>query len=318
MKFPDFSQYLPPRLVIHLDRERAPTQFELKRRLDGRLRLTPAHMPGAPRYLLVIDASVPFRRRLATQPATRAAKSALLRSAHAYFASVIGEARYCLGRFEGQPYIFALPLSLLDELVLACGRNPGDLPAAVLVADADGGADAVFRAVEAWQDDGRLVDLSAAPRTPWPYARVVSAVSGAAVLALAGLTGTVLWLERPTLDKLEAKVAEAETSYGELSRRQEVTANMVAAMSALDGMQNAPSVAAMRRLEAVLARLPSRHTIATVEIKRDSMRISGQGGVDSDWLTASGFPAEGIVVTRLPQGERYSAEIHAAANAKPK
>jgi hypothetical protein len=295
--------YLAPRYVACIGQDPAEVSFfRLHYRIDGSFRVRPStRRPDS--AVALLDAEMPFRRRIFNRPRNALALEALLAAAPDAFPFERDGGRYGVGLRDGETYLYALPDATLAALGEALPRLEG-----ILVADRPLGVDAVRPAIENWLALGKVADLGAPRRQPFGRHRLGFAIALALfVLAAAGVAALALtdgWRRLP----FERAIAQHTPEGAPLLARNEALARIAGTLQALDAQRLQPTAAAPRELDRLFTSIPAGLALRKIEVRPDgTLLVYGSGTGARDWLREAGFAEADITLTEVGKFTRFEA-----------
>lgn len=295
---------LMPRWLVSLSAQGKVAGYRLRLHWNGRHALRPASVPTGELCIVVVDSSLPFRRRLQRFPATPKARLAMLRAAQEEFPLPAEEVLYGLGMRGEDAYLYALPRRVHEELA---GR--GLRPALVLVAGfaADADPAACLAAFESFLGRGASLDLLRAGR--YLSRRTLLRIELGAALGVVVLAGALLLL-RPELAAgvLEWRAAALREQGSALPKIYRATENMADAQAEAAKLYASPEARLPGILAALFNSVPPGRSLRSIELKDGTLRITGAGGGVKGWLASIGFPPERIVESQAGGRQQFSAE----------
>jgi len=309
---------LMPRWLVALSAQGTIAGYRLRLRWNGAHALRPARVPAGEPCIVVVEASLPYRRRLQSFPATPKARLAMLRAAPEEFPLPAEEVLYGLGLREGDvtegaaqgAYLYALPRRIGAELT-----ERGLRPAVILVAQstpggaAAGGANglACLAAFEYYLRLGASLDLLRAGR--YLSRLLLLRVQLGAALGVALLAGAAL-LAQPELAAgvLEWRAAPLRQQGSALPKIYRVTEQMAQAQAEAAKFYASPEARLPGILAALFNSVPPGRSLHSIELKDGILRVTGTGGGVQSWLTSIGFPPDRIVEQPAGGTLQFSAE----------
>jgi hypothetical protein len=294
---------LMPQWLVAVDRDGKQSAWRIRRRWDGRPRLEPRQLPAGKGCIVALDPDLPYRRKLQRFPATARARRALLRAAPDEFPLPAEAVRYALGTRGGDGYLLALPEQELTRL-----REAG-LNAAAIVTAGEGLDEAgCLAALATIEKQGETASFARGKRLlPRSWLRpVVLAVS---LLLLAGAAAQLLLGPDLLGNAIAWRNEQMRREAGDLPRLYATTETMAASHAAAAKLRALPEARAAAVLGQILATVPPGHGIRRIEIANGTLRLAGSGADVQDWLTAAGFPANGIVVEKIGSLQTWRAEL---------
>ncbi len=294
--------YLAPRHVACIGQDSAEVSFfRLHYRIDGSFRVRPStRRPDS--VVALLDAKIPFRRRIFSRPRNALGLEALLAAAPDAFPFERG-GRYGVGLRDGKTYLYALPDATLAALGEALPRLEG-----ILVADRPLGAEAVRPAIENWLALGKVADLGSPRRHPFGRHRLSFAIAFALfLLAAAGAVALALtegWRRLP----FERAIAQHTPQGAPLLARNDALARITGTLQALDAQRLQPTAAAPRELDRLFASIPAGLALRKIEVRPDgTLLVYGSGAGARDWLRELGFAETDIILTEVGKFTRFEA-----------
>jgi hypothetical protein len=295
-----------PRNLAVLDAEGGVTAYRLRLRWNGRYQLQLAALLIAPHQpvpsIVVIDRTLPYRRKLQQLPEAQKSRLAMLRTAPDEFPLAPADMLYALGANGHDGYLYALPRQYLDPL-----QQHSLHPAIVLVANQGTDAGGSLEALESYLRNGASVDFL---RTGFFLSRrrLLQILLGS-FLAVTLLAGSWL-IAHPDLFAgiLEWRVAALREQGSTLPKLYRITEKMAYAQSEAARLYATPEARLPGILAKLFATVPAGCSLRTVELKDGILKIAGTGNEASEWLTAQGFPPDRITVENLGQQKRFRAE----------
>jgi len=295
-----------PRNLAALDAKGGVTAYRLRLRWNGRYQLQPAALSAAQHQpapgIVVIDRTLPYRRKLQQLPEAKKSRLAMLRTAPDEFPLAPADMLYALGTSGQDGYLYALPRQCLDPL-----QQHNLRPAIVLVANRGTDADGSLEALETYLRNGASVDFL---RTGFFLSRrKLLQIFLGSFLAFTLIAGGWL-ITHPDLFAgiLEWRVAALRKQGSVLPKLYRTTEKMAYAQGEAARLYATPEA----RLPGILARLfstiPAGCSLRSIELQNGILKIAGTGNDASEWLTVQGFPADRITVENTGQQKRFRAE----------
>ncbi len=298
---------LMPRHLAVLDADGGVTAYRLRLRWNGRYQLQPAALPTARPHqpvpcIVVIDRTLPYRRKLQQLPEANKSRLAMLRTAPDEFPLAPADMLYALGAHGHDGYLYALPRQALDAL-----QQHNLRPAIVLVANQGVDADGSLETFENYLRRGESANLL---RTGFFLSRrrLLQIQLGALLAVILLAFG---WLiARPDLFTgiLEWRVAALREQGSALPKLYRITEKMAYAQGEAARLYATPEAKLPGILAKLFATVPAGCSLRTVELQNGVLKIAGTGDEVREWLTAQGFPPDLITVENLGQQKRFRAE----------
>ncbi len=300
-----------PTWIIAIDGDRKPSCYRL--RYDwwsGNRRLIPTEFPGPTgsmqrgvSAIAILDASIPFRRKLQHLPESQRAREALLRAAVDKFPLPSEDLDFGLGIREGDAYLYALPRSVRREL-----EPEGFRIEALLVADGPAqSTTACSNALDNFERLGSTLSLGVTPRL-LPRRYLLNWSLGATLFA--GLIVAALLALQPPLVRgmVDRHVEELREQVGELPRIFAATESMAHAHDAAAKLAADPAAKLPGELAQLFATIPPGLGIRRAEYKAGVLHIAGSGADAKQWLINAGFPANSISIEQSAGISAWQAE----------
>lgn len=295
--------YLAPRHVVCIGQDPAEVSFfRLHYRIDGSFRVRPStRRPDS--AVALLDAGIPYRRRIFNRPRNTLGLEALLAGAPDAFPFERDGGRYGVGVRDGDTYLYALPDATLAALGESLPRLEG-----ILVADRPLGAEAVRPAIENWLALGKVADLGLPRRRPFGWHRMSFAIALAlfllAAVGAAALALTEGWRRWP----FERAIAHYAPQGAPLLARSDALARIAGTLQALDAQRLQPTAAAPRELDRLFATIPAGLALRKVELRPEgTLLVYGSGPGARDWLRERGFADADITLTEVGKFTRFEA-----------
>jgi len=301
---------LAPVWVVAIDADRSYCTFRIRHNIwTGKRILVNAELPVAKgdRHVVsaiaVVDAALPYRRKLQRFPDTSGARHALVRAAVDEFPFPPEDLDFGLGIRAGDGYLYALPRAVLAEL-----EPKGMRIEAVLVADGSTrSASVCMDALDNFERLGPALSLGASPRFIPRHYLLNLALGGALLASLA--TALLLALQPPWMSGLiEGRVDRLREQVGELPRIYAATESMARARDAAAQFATDPAAKLPGELARLFATVPPGHAIRRAEFSNGVLRIAGSGAEPTTWLTDAGFPPGEIVIEQVAGFSTWRAE----------
>lgn len=298
---------LMPRHLAVLDADGGVTAYRLRLRLNGRYQLHPAVLPAAQPHqpvpcIVVIDRTLPYRRKLQQLPEANKSRLAMLRTAPDEFPLAPADMLYALGAHGHDGYLYALPRQTLDVL-----QQHNLRPAIALVANQGAEADGSLETFENYLRSGESANLL---RTGFFLSRrrllqiQLGALLAVILLACGG------FIARPDFFTgiLEWQVATLREQGSALPKLYRITEKMAYAQGEAARLYATPEARLPGILAKLFATVPDGCSLRTVELQNGILKIAGTGNEAREWLTAQGFPPDRITDENLGQQKRFRAE----------
>jgi hypothetical protein len=296
---------LPPRIpqwLVAAGVDGTLQPFRLRMRWNGAYSLAPATPPVGQACVVVVDAALPYRRKLQRLPQTKKSRMALLRAAPDEFPLPAEEMLYGLGIRGAEGYLYALPALALDAISVQKLR-----PAIVLVAASELDVLGCLATFENYQRYGEALDLLRRGRF-LSRRRLLQVQLGAGLAAGLLALGAVAAAPELLAGVLERRVGALRQQGGTLPALFRTTEKMAHAQAEAARLYASPEARLAGILAGLFASVPSGHSIRTLELKDGVLRVAGTGVHVHDWLTANGFPHERINVESMGSYQRFRAE----------
>ena len=296
-----------PRYLVVLDAAGGVTAYRLRLRWNGRYQLQPSALPAAQTHqpvpcIVVIDRTLPYRRKLQQLPEANKSRLAMLRTAPDEFPLAPADMLYALGTHGHDGYLYALPRQTLDAL-----QQHNLRPAIVLVANQGADAGDSLEALENYLRRGESANFLRTgfflSRRRWLQIQLGALL--AVILLACG------WLiARPDLFTgiMEMRVAALREQGGALPKLYRVTEKMAYAQGEAARLYATPEARLPGILAKLFATIPAGCSLRTIELKDGTLRVTGNGNEASEWLIAQGFPPDRITVENLGRQQRFRAE----------
>lgn len=301
-----FGLRLPPRIpqwLVAAGADGTLHAFRLRLRWNGVYRLVPASAPAGQPCIVVVDQTLPYRRKLQRLPESDTSRAALLATAHEEFPMPASEMLYGLGVRGVDGYLYALPAMALEAM-----RDQRLRPAIVLVASGELDGQGCLATFEDYQRYGEAMDLLRGGGRFISRRRLLQFQLGAALAGGLLATGAVLAAPGLLAGLLERRVSALREQGGALPRLYHTTEKMAYAQTEAARLYASPEA----HLSGILSRLfdtvAPGHSIRTVELKDGVLRITGTGVAVRDWLVDNGFPPARISVESVGSYQRFRAE----------
>lgn len=308
---------LMPRYLAVMDAAGGVTDYyRLRLRWNGRYRLQPAPLPAVqpasgeatpapPRIepcIVVIERTLPYRRKLQQLPQEKKSRLAMLRTAPDEFPLAPADMLYALGIHGHEGYLYALPRQALDVL-----QQHNLHPVIALVANRATDAAEGLETLEGYLRNGDTVNFL---RTGFFLSRRrLLQIQLGALLAAILLAGG--WLTvRPDLftGLIERRIATLREQGSALPKLYRITEKMAYAQGEAAHLYASPEAHLPGILTKLFATVPPGHSLSTVEFQNGILKIAGNGDEVREWLVAQGFPADRIIVENLGQQKHFRAE----------
>lgn len=300
---------LAPRWLVTVDAQKTLHTYRLRTHLDGGNSLRVENIPSGERCWVVLDPNLPFRRKLQTFPQQSRAREILLRTAPDEFPLARESVLYSLGLRDGEGYLYAIDISLLDTL-----RERGIVPDITLVGDQPLlDEQTCLRAVACYEKLGAPLAFGHR-RRPLPQRWLINM----ALASAAGLLLTVAALlatgHHPLASLLDDKLVQARAETAELSSQYLAANRMLDTHQELTAFGATPEARLPQMLEQLWGTMPDAHSIRRIEYKDGQLTLLGSGADAARWLESAGFAPEKIKIEMAGKLSRFKAEITLAPN----
>lgn len=293
---------LAPAWVVICDRENKLQSYRLKSRWDGGFELQPAVIQNNQPCLLLIEQTIPYRRKLQQFPTEPTSRMALLRTAPDEFPVPPAGMLFGMGLHGSEGYLYALPRDHIDNL-----RERGIAPAVVLIADRSDSTQGCLATIEQYFCYGAALDMLQSKRL-FPR-RVLRYILLGSTLAFMLLLSATLLLKPDMLSNfLEWRVTGLREQGGALPKISRATAKMAYAQNEVARLYASKDAEFAIHLKKLFATLPPGCSLRNVEYKNGTFTISGRGNVGKTWLIEQGFPAESISTEDMGSYQRFRAQ----------
>ena len=298
-----------PRDVVYLDQDGNPHRHRVRYRWDGSLKVVPGGAERFADFVLVLDPSLPFRRRFRMLGAGRFVRQALSDLASELFPFPREASRYALGELEREPYVFALPEDRLRELTERFARSPQ----AVLVAR--GQPDDLRQALSHWTRQGRSFDFLGRPR-PVPRSLLLTLLLAAALLGFAAWGGADLMDKYAGYRAAEdARLVQLKGEAELLAKRRVAIAHMNAAYAAVSGLVETGGGRIQTLLGPLVEALPPGDVeLRSIVFDGEALKVSGWAETGLDWIDGIAGEVTVLEHDKLPERDRFEIELREPAS----
>lgn len=297
-----------PRLIALIDDNFNLRYFRVRISFAGKIRLTPQADEGGFRkseaVIVCVSPQHIFKRRLQSGADGRNEIKRVMPGLFPFPAEDTYYALYSESGDGANSYAAALRP---EDLARIADKVRSPL-AAIIVADPT--EQGVLKALEERIKLGPVVDF-----LPNPQRFISPSISLALMLtvALAGLIilgQLALSYERAYLQQSLVKEVEGLSTEGtELESRYKALSKMQGALEAYKQFQESSGSASFQTLMKAMDTLPQGVSIDRIEMKNGRITISGLGKDTQKWLQSLGVNANDVVITPLPQFDRYVAPL---------
>lgn len=292
---------LAPSWVVAVGADNTQHGYRLKLRWNGKYELQPAAIPPTRPCILIVEHTVPYRRKLQQFPAAASSRLALLRTAPDEFPLPAGEMLFGMGVHGSDGYIYALPREYITRL-----RESGIQPALILVADTIA-AEGIFGALEGYFRHGAALDLLETRRLFPPHS-LRHIQLGAGLIFLLLVSGALLNKPDMLNNILEWRVKSLREQAGTLPKINSITEKMAQAQAEASRLYAGKDARLAPLLTKLFDSLPPGYSLRSIEYKNGMLKISGRGGSEKTWLIEQGFPTENITIENFGGYQRFKAE----------
>ena len=298
IKLPHLS--LAPLWIVAVGADDTQKSYRLKLRWNGKYELQPAVVPATKPCILVVEHTVPYRRKLQQFPAAASSRLALLRTAPDEFPLPADEMLFGMGGHGLDGYIYALPRQYISRL-----RENGIQLALILVADTIA-PDGILVSLKRYFRHGAALDLLGTRRLFSPHGlRYIQLGTGLLFLLLA--SGVLLAKPDMLNNILEWRVKSLREQAGALPKTYGATEKMAQAQAEAARLYASQDAKLAPILTRLFNSLPPGYSLRSIEYKNGILTISGRGGNEKNWLIEQGFPAENITTESFTSYQKFKA-----------
>lgn len=291
-----------PSAVVTCDRDQQLRGYRLKLRWDGRFELRPAALPDRKPCLLLIEQTLPYRRKLQQFPAEAASRMALLRTAPDEFPVPAADMLFGMGLHGAEGYVYALPRHDIERL-----RERGIAPAVVLVGERLDETPSCLATIEGYFRYGAALDLLQARRL-FSRRALRHLQLGSALALMLLVAGALLFKPDLLGNFLEWRAGSLREQGGALPRLNKITAKMAYAQTQAASLYAGKDAELAGHLGKLFATLPAGCSLRDIEYQNGILKISGRGAAAKAWLIEQGFPTDAISVEDLGSYQRFKAQ----------
>ena len=291
-----------PIWVVTCDHENQLRCYRLKLHWGGEFELQLSALPNNQSCLLLIEQTIPYRRKLQQFPAEPKSRMVLLRTAPDEFPLPPADMLFGMGLHGSEGYVYALPRHYIGNL-----RERGIAPAVVLIAEQLDNTQGCLATIESYFRYGAALDLLQSKRL---YSRrVLRYIQLGIALAFMLLLSATLLLKPDMLSNfLEWRVASLREQGGALPKINHVTVKMAHAQNEAARLYASKDAEFAGHLNKLLTTLPPGCSLRDIEYKDGTLTISGRGVAGKTWLIEQGFPIESIRIDDMGGYQRFKAQ----------
>lgn len=277
--------------------------YRIRYRLNGECALEPSAIPAGEPSLVILESTIPFRRKLQGFPANEKSRQALLKAAVDEFPLASEQIDCALGIRGNDGYVYALPREQREALV-----DHGVTAAAILVAQDSLSDSALLTVTEDFARYGPSFAIGGAPRFISRHSAsmaFLSAFVAGEILLLAALA----FLPNPFDRILEWEKVRLVQEAGDLQLKHANTNLMLTERQAVLAFRASPEAQLPVELSRLISITPPGHSIQRIEYKDGLLKIAGTGDSAADWFANAGFPSAQVSIEASGTRRLFRAEV---------